>query len=663
MRRFAIRLAAAFGLTAIGAARALAAMAAPPAPNPALVQIMNDVRSNDWTDAQSLALAQPDKLVSKLVTYFRLLDPGAASEVEIGIFMARNPDWPEQSILARRWSEALAADPDDAVVREQCARRLPVTVAADARCAAAFAATDPAKAPKFARRAWIDGYANQADASNFLAQYGSMLTSHANWARFQHLALAGNVVAATTTLPLLPPADQATGAAWLALARGAANADALIASLTPHQQAAPFLFLAQLAAAPDSASKLALWQNDGAAAEQQAHGLARALFWPRREALAHDLLKSADARDAYALIAAARPDSNVKKASRDFLAGFIALRFLNDPALARPWFLTLSRDSTAVITKARAFYWLAQTETGPAATADLARASAFPDTFYGQLAALQMGETPAALGNRIRAIGIPKPTMAQEVGFAERELPQAAVLLTEMGAPRRARAFLLRMAEISPALDDRYLDARLADGLGQTPSAVAVARLAGMAGDMLVQLGWPVPPGLAVDPPGVAVGPDVVLSLIRQESSFDPGAMSPSGAEGLMQLMPGTARMIAMQSGLGLPEAGLMADPEQNIALGSAYFAMLMNRFGDCLPLAIAAYNAGPHNVAKWLASYGDPRLPASGGGANMITWIEEIPFAETRNYVERVTEGIVVYRALSGKPARDPIGKWLHKQ
>jgi soluble lytic murein transglycosylase len=633
---------------------------APPQPDPALVQIMNDVRSNDWSDAQTLAAAQPDRLVAKLVTYFRLLDPGEASEGEISAFMARNPDWPEQGVLARRWSEALAADPDLATVRQQCARRMPVTAAGNAACAAAFNAVEPEKAGRFARRAWVEGYANPADATAFLARFGPQLTPQTSWERFQNLALAGNVPAARATLPLLDAPDQAMASAWLAYASGTPDAGAL-AQLTNAQRAAPILFFAALNAAPDPASKLALWQSLGPIAETQASGLARALFWGKQQSLARDLLGVNNFKGAYALVAAARPVSKPQMASRDFLAGFIALRFLNDPTLARPWFIALSHDSTAVITRARAFYWLAQTESGPAATADLVKAAAYPDTYYGQLAALQMGMTPDALGARIRAIANPPVTVAQEAGFAERDLPQAAVLLVEMGAPRRARAFLFRMAEVSPGFDARYLDARLADGIGQVSTAVMIARLAGVAGDMLVGLGWPIPPGLVpLDPPAGGVGPSVILSLIRQESSFDPGAMSGAGAEGLMQLMPGTARMIATQSGLGLPAAGLMGDPSANIALGSAYFSTLMSRFGNCLPLAIAAYNAGPRNVEDWIATNGDPRLPAGNGGINMITWIELIPFAETRNYVQRVTEGIVVYRALEGKAARDPISRWL---
>lgn len=633
-----------------------ATAAAPPAPDPDLIQIMNDVRSNDWKGARTLAAAQPDRLVGKLVTYYRLLDPGEANEVQIGAFMAQNPDWPDQYALRRRWSEALAADPDNVSVREQCARRVPVTAGANAACASAFEMSRPAEAAKFVRRAWVLGYANPAAAAIFSAQYGQMLTPQTYWARFRRLALAGNVTMAAAALAYLPPPDQAIGSAWLDLVHGVADAPAALAALSPAERATPFLFFAQLAAAPDQPSKLALWRSLGTAAEVQATGLARALFWGKRNGFARDLLQAGHPHQAYAIVAAARPPLAAQKASRDFLAGFIALRFLEKPALARPWFLDLSQDSTAVITRARAFYWLAQTSTGAAATADLSRAAAYPDTFYGQLAAIQGGSTPAQLAARLRTIATPRVTLAQEVGFAERELPQAAVLLTEMGAPRRARAFLYRMAAISPGLDDRFFDASLADGLGQTSSAVMIARMAGVAGDMLVGLGWPIPPALVTDP----AGRSVVLSLIRQESSFDAGAMSGSGAEGLMQLMPGTARMVAAKTGIGLPAAGLMGDPAGNIALGSAYFVSLMNRFGNCLPLAIAAYNAGPRNVEKWLVENGDPRLPVTAGGVNMITWIEEIPFGETRNYVERVTEGIVIYRALQGEAARDPITRWL---
>jgi soluble lytic murein transglycosylase len=169
---------------------------------------------------------------------------------------------------------------------------------------------------------------------------------------------------------------------------------------------------------------------------------------------------------------------------------------------------------------------------------------------------------------------------------------------------------------------------------------------------MLIREGWPAP----VSPPG-GVEPAVALGIMRQESSFDPTAISGAGAQGLMQLMPGTARRTARQNGIAYDN---LFDPAQNMALGTAYLSGLIQDFGNCLPLAIAAYNAGPTNVANWLAENGDPEQKTAAGGANIIDWVEEIPFSETRNYVQRVTESIVVYRALQTGSADSPLTPWL---
>jgi soluble lytic murein transglycosylase len=626
----------------------------PPAAEPALTVIMNDIRANDWPEAERLAARQPDRLVSKLVEYFRLLDPGAASAIEIENFIIRNPDWPAQAALARGFDAALAAEPDDALARAECGNQAIITAAADTRCATAFAPVNMSKAGGFARAAWISGYASPGSAARFFAQWQSLLTPHADWARFGRFALRGNAEMAAATLPLLPPDQQAIGAAWLALNTGSANAAALVTALPAKAQATPFLFFASLRAAADPQTELALWNSLGAATEARATGFIRALFWPKRQALARALIQQGHPHAAYMLVAGGAPPFEAQKADQNFLAGFIALRLLHNPTLAHPWFTGLANLSRAVITRARAFYWLARTETGAQARVDLSRAAAFPDTFYGQLAAVQLGDTPAQLAGRIRAAGTPAIMPADALRFAERELPQAALLLVQMGAPRRARGFLLRTAELSPSAKDRFLAARLADGLGLTPAAVMIARLAGSSGTMLIDLGWPA----ALNPPGPS-GPDVVLSIIRQESSFEPNVISPSGAKGLMQLMPATARETARKTGLAHPATAQVADPDTNLQLGSAYFTLLMNRFGDCLPLAIAAYNGGPRNVENWLAANGDPRVP----GTNIIDWIEEIPYAETRNYVQRVTEGVVVYRALRTGQARDPLTRWLTRR
>jgi soluble lytic murein transglycosylase len=158
---------------------------------------------------------------------------------------------------------------------------------------------------------------------------------------------------------------------------------------------------------------------------------------------------------------------------------------------------------------------------------------------------------------------------------------------------------------------------------------------------VLVYAGYPM-----IDlPPQSTIDPALALAVIRQESSFDPGAVSDAGARGLMQLMPATAEGVADQLGISHSQTMLTSDPDHNMRLGTAYLSELLGGQGGSYVRAIAAYNAGPSRVYRWVEEYGDPTAP----GADVIDWIEQIPYSETRNYVQRVLEALVVYRMLQG--------------
>jgi soluble lytic murein transglycosylase len=143
----------------------------------------------------------------------------------------------------------------------------------------------------------------------------------------------------------------------------------------------------------------------------------------------------------------------------------------------------------------------------------------------------------------------------------------------------------------------------------------------------------------------------MIHAIMRQESQFDRNAVSHAGARGMMQLMPATAREWAGKTGQPYDYMRLTTDPAYNMSIGTAYFAMLLDRYGGNHVLAVAAYNAGPGNVAKWIAANGDPRLP----GADVVAWIEAIPLSETRHYVQHVLENAVVYDLLNSDKARMP--------
>jgi soluble lytic murein transglycosylase len=171
---------------------------------------------------------------------------------------------------------------------------------------------------------------------------------------------------------------------------------------------------------------------------------------------------------------------------------------------------------------------------------------------------------------------------------------------------------------------------------------------------MALAEGWPAP--YPIPPEGPE--PALILGIARQESNFDPEAVSSANARGLMQLLPSTAQQVAKRLGVRHQVAMLTTDTAHNMRLGAAYLDQLLARFGGTLPYAIAGYNAGPNRVDEWLGTYGDPRA----GSVAMLDWMEQIPFAETRNYVQRVVENMSVYRALDPGTAslEHPMAQWL---
>ncbi len=629
-------------------------LAAASTPNP-----LAYVRTDDWAGGRTAADRWLDPVARGYVHYDRMTAPGDATVGEIDAFLRDHPDWPGAATLALRRQQALATEPDKAVVLGFCARLHLDLSAALLRCAGAFAQAGQQKTARAdARLAWLDGVVGTDAERLFMQAWGEAVSPDDQWRRF--LRLARDPAAVQRQLARLDAAHRQAAQTLLALRRNDPRAPVMLAALPGGLADQPALVLARttwLRAAGRLDDAARLWTRAGAAAERGADAAELPEFWSERDRLARDLLARGDAAGAYRIAAAPGRIAPLQALDADFLSGWIALRRLHDPARAAPHFAALGAASRAVITQARAHYWLARcaAASGDAvgAKAELTVAAAFPTTYYGQLAALALGDDPAALDARIAALHDPRWTQAEAVGFLGREDARAAALLVAWGEPWRARPFLAQIAAIAPGPAGPAMAARLALGLGLPETAVAIARQASVGGLVLADAGWP----QTITPPSGPVEPAVVLGLIRQESSFEADAASPAGARGLMQLMPATARLVARQLGQSIRLVSLTEDPAENVRLGDAYLAGLIDRFGGSLPLAIAAYNAGPASVVRWLAANGDPR-PA-GADIDMIDWIELISYGETRDYVQRVVENVAVYRARAGVVQPYPVAPW----
>jgi soluble lytic murein transglycosylase len=616
-----------------------------------------------WADAEAMVASSPDPVARKLVTYFRLLTPGAGHPAEIAAFMADNPLWPNQAALSRRLAEALVAEPDDRTVLEICQKQPVREIPTLLRCATADANTGRSPdAAEVARQAWLTGITDAPGETTFMKQWGKVLTPSDQWRRFDRLAWSDNGAVggpAWRQIARLDPAQRPAAEARLALKRDDPQARALVVALPGGATVDPALMLELakwLRRANQDEDAQKLWLGIGVAAEEAAPPEHKAAFWEERNIIARRRLREGDYAGAYALVDQASALTPEQAIDAEFLAGFIALRRLNDTDSAARHFRALAGLSHAAITQGRAYYWLGRTAEArrdvAGAHAAYEEAAQWPTTFYGQLASRALGEDDATLATRIRAARDPGWTPARALDFAGSEDARAAALLVAWGEPRRARAFVMRLDDLAVDGTDRTLAARLAVGFGMPDLAVAIARRAGRDGVMLTEAGWP----LAVDPPSGPVEPALALGLIRQESNFNTEALSPVGARGLMQLMPATAQAVAHQLGDGTANINaLSTDPAYNMRLGTAYLAGLLSQFGGTVPYAVASYNAGPGHVAEWLATNGDP----ANGKGDMVDWIELIPFGETRNYVQRVVENLVVYRALTHAVLPHPLARW----
>jgi soluble lytic murein transglycosylase len=218
---------------------------------------------------------------------------------------------------------------------------------------------------------------------------------------------------------------------------------------------------------------------------------------------------------------------------------------------------------------------------------------------------------------------------------------RAARILEWGGEDGHVRAFVNTLSDAARTPGEHALIADLAEEIGRPDLGVGAAKKALYAGVTLLRAGYPV----IRLPQAAGSERALLLALTRQESAFDTNALSPTGARGLMQLMPATARQVAKSLSLPYADRRLSADGLYNLTLGRTYLDRLIGNFNGSYVLAIAAYNAGAARVHQWVEQFGDPRGP----GTDAVDWVETIPFGETRNYVQRVLENLQVYRLRIG--------------
>jgi soluble lytic murein transglycosylase len=602
----------------------------------------------EWDAARAQSMQSHDMAVHQSIDRWKLLSAndrmGFAAYTG---FLLSYPGYPQQDKIRGFAEKALLTEsPDTGSVIAYFDRYAPLGSKASGRYAVALSTMRRADAFANAQAAWRKGSLIPVDESALLSLYRDRFTSADHDARMDALLWQGETAQAERQISFVSAARRGVFMERLALLQG--QAPGTMGVMLPADVSSDPGYVynrsVQARRSGNLPGAIALLANRPP--------LARPV--PEPELWVKELLTTARGADDSSAVRIAgsiddgfAPGTDISRLSyrvRDdyttlvWLGGTKALWQLGDARRAAPLFYRYGAAAQTPGTRSKGFYWAgrALAMAGDRAGADryFAMAAQYPQYFYGQLSLERLGRPIPNLDTRPSAV----PGSAQRSSFASLPITSAVRDVARDADWRTGVQFYREISEQAQTAEDYVLVADLAQQIGRRDLAVIMGQSAHAGGfDQFGQISFPLVP----TPPGTNW--TMVHALSRQESQFAQNALSHAGASGLMQLMPGTAREQAGKLGLAYDQSALVSDPTYNIRLGDGYFGRMMDYYGGATPLAVAAYNAGPGNVNKWLKANGDPRT----GAIDWIDWMEQIPIYETKNYVQRVLENAVVYETM----------------
>lgn len=598
------------------------------------------LQKKDWAGAVQQAKETNDDALQSLVLWEYLLDAQTgASFYEITNFIEKRQDWPEQHKLRIRAEMSLqdaSLTPDEIV--DWFAKDAPIT--GMGKIAVVKALLVNGKQPdktsaSLVREAWRDGDFDESQEKSLLASYGNLLLKSDDIARTDRLLWEEKNTQAIRMLPRVDDAHKKLYKARISL-----QAQRKDVAYTLSQ--VPKNLRNDIGLLYDRMIFRAKHGEDAGVREVLLAAPAKIPYpekwWKYRDTQIRGAMADNNVKLASQLLAnhgQEQGQSFTKGfAEASWLRGRLLLKYQNRPKEAYKVFYKMFDEVKYPVSKARAAYWAAKSaqKSGDTKTAQiwLEKATAYPTSFYGQIAAFERsGLAP------LHIPASPNASVDERTEFESRSVVRAIKICLEFNQPAIAEKLIGDLVENAENGKEAMLASELGTKAGKHYLSVRGAKKAMQNNMILIEAGYP-----TIDTPeNLAVPRALALSITRQESEFDNFAKSSSGAMGLMQLLPSTARETAQKNGLGF-DAEQLYEPAYNVTLGSLYLRHLVDVYDGRIPMAVAAYNAGAGNVHKWIQKFGNPNNTDA-----MVDWIENIPFYETRNYVQRVMENLQIYR------------------
>ena len=610
-------------------------------------KFIKDLNNGNIKAAERQLKGTNDRVAIKLFYWWQYSN-GQTNEpfVKIASFINNHPHWPDQKAMERTAELKMPSDYDDAKVVEWFDKHEPQTSVGILRYLKALETVRPNDdlSPKV-QKYWQTVSMGTNDQKAFYNRYKSNIAFEDHKKRLDLLLFADKYSEGKSLARIMGNGYPQLAEARVALSAQKGGVDRYIQKVPAKLKKDAGLQYERLKwrrKKNKTEGAIEILSNAPAASEINNPDD----WWFERHVIIRRLLEDGEHKRAYLLAKSHRQESGFASVQADWIQGWLGLRYADRPEESFQIFQTMYSKVETPISKGRAAYWAARSAEGMGAEA-LAKnwdqtASLYAETYYGQLAsqnvygALKVGFSPRKKKKHIVNASLRNPNQYQDLKIAAHYLESA-------GATRTASEFrnhILWMIVETEGEDHaiKYIEELAKEGhWKEALKSTKYLHRKGMMFDPEVLF-----PYISYNLQDRDM--NLINALVRQESMFDVNAKSPAGARGLMQLMPATAKEVARNANITHKTNWLTTKPEHNVELGANYIHRLLDKYDGNRELAIAAYNAGPGRVDRWLKQFGDPRK----GDISMIDWIEHIPVYETRNYVQRVTENYNVYQAIN---------------
>ena len=621
-----------------------------------IAQAFSLLESNKFKEAFELVKKTNIPLLLNLFDWYALTDPQAPISFSMASnFLQLNTNWPSQAVITKKVEDKLIPKLALEARLEWFENFPPDNLTSYQLYALALLEKSPkTPSPLFlmvVRKGWQTTLGSADERKNYLRNFQKFLRSEDHERRLEKLLWTKEALAINELKPFVTPYYQALINLYDAVRHKQSSVPNLINKLPALVLKTPIVTYLQ-----------AKWyrqqENEFKAAEVILLSPIKinfnSLLWQEAQMIVRGLLKKNSYAMAYQLIRNHDEKRGVIFAEAEWMSGWIAYEYNEKPSIAIEHFTKLYNQSKSPISQARAAYWNGRAYATAKNMQESEKwyrlASQYQTTFYGQLAVYKINRGLSRLSLKETPLEI---IPHEKDFFYQQKLVQLIKLLSLVNKSDLADPFFYYLlSENNQNLAQIKLLAMLALEIKRPDLALSAARIAYSQGAIFLNYLYPV-----YFKQFIGQEPAIILAIIRQESSFNPLIVSDKGAHGVMQLLPSTAKGVAKKLSVAYQRSKLF-QPDYNIKLGKQYLLSLLTRWERSYILAIASYNAGPGNVKNWIDTFGDPRDPS----IDPILWIENIPFAETRNYVQRVLEAAEVYRyRLNPQNASIELENYLH--